>query len=94
MPNVTLKFTANQAVMSLTIQNRNQLSNVTAVTFQASGNKTVSLSNGTYDLGYRAAGTPKTSYDLQVTAGGTMTAVSRTLASNGKAAGVRTLTVP
>jgi hypothetical protein len=94
MPNVTFKFSGNQAVMSFTIQDRSNLGNVTAVTFQAPGNKNVPLSNGTYDVGYRAVGTPGTSYGLQTTAGGTMNAISRTLASNGQAAGVRTLMVP
>lgn len=94
MPNVTFKFTPNQAAMAVTIQDRNNLGNVSAINFQASGTKSVPLANGIYDVGYRVVGTPGTAYGLQVTAGGTMNAVSRTLASNGRGAGVRTLTVP
>jgi hypothetical protein len=93
MANVTFKFSAKQAVLSLTAQGRDNPGNVSALAFQAPGTKSVKLSAGTYDVGYRARGTPKTAYQLQVTAGGTMNPVDRELADDGKAAGVRTLVV-
>jgi hypothetical protein len=94
MPNVTFDFKAQQAAMGVTIQNRSNLRDVTVITFQTSGKRTVPLSNGVHDVGYRVVGTPNTAYDLQVTAGGIMNPVSRTLGGNGQGAGVRTLTVP
>jgi hypothetical protein len=90
---VTFKCICPQSVVSVTIQSADDPSDADVITFKASGSKTIERSSGDDDVSYRAVGTPGSDLALEVTKGGTMRAVNRTLGDNGRAAGLRTLTV-
>lgn len=94
MPDVTFKWDCPRSVMAVTIQSRTTPGNVAGLHGQGSGTKKLDLPNDTYDVGYRIVGTPKTKFKLEVTTGGAMNPIDRTLPGDGKAAGVRKLTVP
>ena len=90
---VTFKCTCPQSVVAVTVQATDDPSDTDAMTFKTSGTKTIDLVSGDHDVSYRAVGTPDTDLKLEVTKGGTMRAVDRTIGENGRAAGLRTLSV-
>jgi hypothetical protein len=94
MADVTFKWDCPQSLMTVTIQSRETPGNIAGLNCQGSGTKKLDLSEDIYDVGYRAVGTPNTNFALEVTKGGTMNPIDRPLADDGKAAGVRKLTVP
>jgi hypothetical protein len=61
--------------------------------FKQSGAKTLELTSGLHEVFYRALGLPNTPFSLEVTKGGDITKVDRTLPADGRAAGKRHLTV-
>jgi hypothetical protein len=93
MSKVTFECSCPQSVVSITIQKSNDPSDTEALLFKTSGTKPVDLSSGKHDLSYRAVGTPRSPITLEVTDGGEMRAVDRVLGEDGRAAGMRTVTV-
>jgi hypothetical protein len=93
MAKVAFTAVCPEAFVGARIEHAAEPDNPTDILFETSGKKTAELAVGTYDLAYRAQGTPGTPFSLKVTDGATMTPVDRTLPASGKAAGVRTLVV-
>ncbi len=93
MAKVTFASKCRQSIVGVTIQSDTDPSEAEGFTFRESGSKTVDLANGDRVVSYRAVGTPETDFSLEVTKGGTMAMVERTLPENGRAAGDRALTV-
>ena len=94
MPKVTFKCSCPQSIINVTVQAANDQRDVDSLTFKASGSKTIDRKKGSHFVAYRAVGTPGTEFELEVTKGGTMNPVSRTMPDNGRADGNRDLTVP
>ena len=91
---VTFACDCPQSIVGVTIQSETDPSEVEGFTFRTSGTKTIDLARGDHVVSYRAIGTPETAFTLEVTKGGTMSAVNRTLRDDGRAAGDRRLTLP
>ena len=90
---VTFNCSCPQSVVSVTIQATDDPSDTEGLLFKTSASKTVELSKGEHDVSYRAVGTPGSDLGLEVTKGGTMRPVDRTLGNDGRAAGLRTVAV-
>ena len=93
MGKVTFACECAQSSIEAALTTTPDSSPVTDLLFERSGHTSVELPRGVYGVAYRAQGTPDTSFSLNVTAGGTMTPVDRTLPADGLAAGIRTLVV-
>ena len=93
MATVTFKCSCPQSVVAVTIQASDDTSDTEGLLFKASGTKTVDLTAGDHRLSYRAVGTPSSELALEVTKGGTMRSVARVLGDDGRAAGLRTVSV-
>ena len=93
MPKVTFKCGCPQSIATVHAQKTTDQSETDALIFKTSGSKDMDLSNGEYDVVYRATGTPETDFSLEVTKGGKMNKVERTLPKDGKAGGNRKLVV-
>jgi hypothetical protein len=90
---VTFKCSCPLSVVSVTIQASSDPSDTEGLLFKTSGSRTVQLSAGAHDLSYRAVGTPLSALGLELTDGGEMRPIDRKLGEDGRAAGLRTVTV-
>ena len=92
MPAVTFACSCPQSHLEASIRSAADPGRGARLLFARSGKKTVELARGSYDIAYRAQGTPDTPFTLEV-AGAIMRKVDRSLTEDGEAAGTRTLLV-
>jgi hypothetical protein len=90
---VTFACDCPQAHLEASIQTASASGGAIRLLFGQSGKKSLQLGAGTYDLAYRAQGTPETAFALKVVTGAKMTPIDRLLPADGTAAGIRTLVV-
>ncbi len=90
---VTFKCECSQSIVEVKVQQASDPSKIRRMRFQKSGTRTIDLASGLHFVDCRAVGTPGTDFSLEVTKGGTMNPIERTLPPEGTAGDNRDLKV-